>query len=120
MFKLNLNKIFILFCILFLTFLNSCNQKQEEFGSAESYDTSSKCALDLSSTTQLDLLIIRINWNMYNVYQSLEKTKTAKEHLENSYLELKSRSKNIKNKGDRNQFLSVKLHEYITSAWEGS
>ena len=29
-------------------------------------------------------------------------------------------SKNIKNKGDRNQFLSVKLHEYITSAWEGS
>ena len=64
--------------------------------------------------------IIRINWNMYNVYKSLEKTKTAKEHLENSYLELKSRSKNIKNKGDRNKFLSVKLHEYITSAWEGS
>ena len=64
--------------------------------------------------------IIRINWNMYNVYQSLEKTKTAKEHLENSYLELKSRSKNIKNKGDRSKFLSVKLHEYITSAWEGS
>ena len=57
------------FCILVfvftLPFLNSCNQKKEEFGNAQSYDTSSSCALDLSSTTQTDLLIIRINWNDY-------------------------------------------------------
>ena len=73
MYKLNPRKIFILLCFLFLTFLNSCNQKKEEFGSAESYDTASKCALDLSSTTETDLIIIRINWNDYQ-FQSNAQT----------------------------------------------
>tara|TARA_Y100000588_G_scaffold395259_1_gene521978 strand:+ start:21018 stop:23336 length:2319 start_codon:yes stop_codon:yes gene_type:complete len=62
--------------------------------------------------------IISINWNMYKVYNSLERSKTAKEHLENAYLELKSRSKNIKDKSDRNQYLSSKLNQKITEAWE--
>jgi len=63
--------------------------------------------------------IIILNWNMYKVHQLLGNTKTAKEYLENSYLELKYRSKNIKDKKDREKYLSVKLHQDIISAWGG-
>jgi len=62
--------------------------------------------------------VIMINWNMYRVYQSIGKSKTAKEHLENAYLEMKSRSKSIKDKGDRNQYLSAKLNQKITTTWD--
>ena len=61
--------------------------------------------------------IIALNWNMYRVYQSLGNTNTAKEYLENSYLEIKTHSKNIKDKKDRNKYLSVKLNQDITTAW---
>ena len=61
--------------------------------------------------------IISLNWNMYRVYQSLGNTNTAKECLENSYLEIKTHSKNIKDKKDRNKYLSVKLNQDITTAW---
>ena len=44
--------------------------------------------------------------------------KSAKEYLENSYLELKTRSKKIKNKTDRKQYLSVSLHQDISDAWD--
>ncbi len=63
--------------------------------------------------------VISLNWNMYQVKKALRKNKSAKEYLENSYFELKSRSKNIKNKSDRNQYLSVKLHHDIITAWGG-
>ncbi len=61
--------------------------------------------------------IIALNWNMYRVYQSLGNSNTAKECLENSYLEIKTHSKNIKDKKDRNKYLSVKLNQDITTAW---
>ena len=61
--------------------------------------------------------IISLNWNMYRVYQSLGNTNSAKECLENSYLEIKTHSKNIKDKKDRNKYLSVKLNQDITTAW---
>jgi tetratricopeptide (TPR) repeat protein len=61
--------------------------------------------------------IISLNWNMYRVYQSLGNTNTAKECLENSYLEIKTHSKNIKDKKDRKKYLSVKLNQDITTAW---
>ena len=59
------NKIIFFFCLWISLFLVSCNQKTEEFGAAESYDWDSNCPLDLSSTSQIDLIIIRINWNDY-------------------------------------------------------
>ena len=61
--------------------------------------------------------IISLNWNMYQVHELTGDKKSAKEYLENSYLEIRSRSKNIKNKGDRNQYLSIKLHQDITAVW---
>jgi tetratricopeptide (TPR) repeat protein len=62
--------------------------------------------------------IITLYWNMYQVHELLGEPKSGKEYLENSYLEIKSRSKNIKNRDDRNQYLSVKLHQDITVAWK--
>ena len=45
-----------------------------------------------------------------------EKSEAA-EYLENAYFELKSKSKDIKNKKDRNIYLSSKLHENIMNEW---
>ena len=61
--------------------------------------------------------IISLNWNMYQVQKVLGNKRSAKEHLENAYLEIKSRSKNIKEKANRNKYLSIKLHNDITTAW---
>jgi len=62
--------------------------------------------------------IISMNWNMYQAHQLAGDKKSAKEYLENSYLELKTRSKKIKNKTDRKQYLSVSLHQDISDAWD--
>ena len=62
--------------------------------------------------------IISINWNMYQVHELAGDKKSAKEYLENAYLEMKSHSKMIKNKTDRNQYLSVKLHKDILAHWD--
>ena len=62
--------------------------------------------------------IISMNWNMYQAHVLAGNKKSAKEYLENSYLELKTRSKKIKNKTDRKQYLSVKLHQDISDAWD--
>ena len=61
--------------------------------------------------------IISMNWNMYQVYLLKGNQKLGKEYLENAYLEIKSHSKNIKNKADRNQYLSVNIHQNITDEW---
>ena len=44
----------------------------------------------------------------------------ADEYLENAYLQLKTESKNIKNKKDRNKFLKTKFHQKIVSAFKKS
>ena len=62
--------------------------------------------------------IISLNWNMYQVHELLGDPKSGREYLENSYLEIRSRSKNIKNKADRDQYLSVKLHQDIIAVWD--
>ena len=61
--------------------------------------------------------IISMNWNMYQVYLLKGNQKLGKEYLENAYLEIKSHSKNIKNKADRNQYLSVNIHQNIADEW---
>jgi hypothetical protein len=55
---------------------------------------------------------------MYQAHLLAGDKKSAKEYLENSYLELKTRSKKIKNKTDRKQYLSVSLHQDISDAWD--
>ena len=62
--------------------------------------------------------IITMNWNMYKVHKLLGNRKTSKKYLENSYFEIKSRSKNIKVKQDREKYLSVKQNQEIITAWD--
>ncbi len=63
--------------------------------------------------------MISVYWNMYQAHKSLGEIKVGKEYLENSYFEIKSRSRNIKNKTDRKKYMSVKLHQDIINAWDG-
>ena len=58
------------------------------------------------------------NWAMYEVLVNLGYKSDASEYLENAYFEVKARSKNIKDKKDRNIFLQTKLHKTIASAWK--
>ena len=60
---------------------------------------------------------ILTNWSSYETYKFLGKRSEAKEFLENAYFELKSRSRNIKNKSDRNKYLDTELHRKIVSSW---
>ena len=55
---------------------------------------------------------------MYNVKNKIGEKNKAQNYLENSYLQLKTRSQNIKNKTDRNKYMNVELHKEIISAWK--
>ena len=57
------------------------------------------------------------NWAAYEAYDYLGKKDEAQGFLEDAYFEMKSRSKDIKNKADRNKFLDTDLHNKITNAW---
>ena len=57
------------------------------------------------------------NWAAYEALSAVNEKSEAAEYLENAYFELKSRSKDIKNKQDRNKYLSAKLHENIINEW---
>jgi tetratricopeptide (TPR) repeat protein len=63
---------------------------------------------------------ILVNWAAYNAFTLLNNQDQAAEYLESAYLELKTQSKNIKNKKDRNKFLKTKLHQEIVSIWKNS
>ena len=60
---------------------------------------------------------ILANWASYEVLSLLGETKEAKAFLENAYFEVKSRSRDIKNKSDRNKYLSSTFHSKINDAW---
>ena len=57
------------------------------------------------------------NWAAYEAFDFLGKEPESKQFLEDAYFEMKSRSKDIKNKADRGQFLDTDLHNKITMAW---
>ena len=57
------------------------------------------------------------NWAAYKALSAVNEKSEAAEYLENAYFELKSKSKDIKNKKDRNIYLSAKLHENIMNEW---
>jgi len=61
--------------------------------------------------------IIPMNWNMYQAHSISGNDKVAKRYLEDAYLEMKSRSKDIKNKADRKKYLSIQRHQDIALAW---
>ena len=63
---------------------------------------------------------ILTNWAAYKAFVILNDQDQASEYLESAYLELKTQSKNIKNKKDRNKFLKTKLHKEIVSSWKNS
>ena len=60
---------------------------------------------------------ILANWASYEVLSLLGETKEAKAFLENAYFEVKSRSRDIKNKSDRSKYLSSTFHLKINDAW---
>ena len=60
---------------------------------------------------------ILANWASYEVLSLLGEKKEAKVFLENAYFEVKSRSRDIKNKSDRNKYLSSTFHSKINDAW---
>ena len=60
---------------------------------------------------------ILANWASYEVLSLLGEKKEAKAFLENAYFEVKSRSRDIKNKSDRNKYLSSNFHSKINDAW---
>ena len=57
------------------------------------------------------------NWAAYKALSAVNEKSEAAEYLENAYFELKSKSKDIKNKQDRKKYLSAKLHENIMNEW---
>ena len=61
---------------------------------------------------------VLIYWMAYRMYDENKDKKMASEYLENAYLELKSKSKDIKNKKDRKLFLDAPLHKKIIDAWD--
>ena len=62
--------------------------------------------------------VISVYWNVYQTYKNLGEIKSGKGYLEDSYFEIKSRSRNIKNKSDRKKYMAVKLHKDIIAAWD--
>ncbi len=60
---------------------------------------------------------ILANWAAYEIFSLLGQQKQAKVYLENAYFEVKSRSRDIKNKEDRNKYLSSTFHAKINDAW---
>jgi class 3 adenylate cyclase/tetratricopeptide (TPR) repeat protein len=57
------------------------------------------------------------NWASYEALDFIGQSDKAREFLENAYFEIKSRSRDIKNKSDRNKYLAANLHDKITKAW---
>ena len=60
---------------------------------------------------------ITANYYAYEAMKIFNKDSEAQIFLENSYFDMKSKSKNIKNKLDRNTFLNTLMHKQISSAW---
>ncbi len=92
-----------------------------DFKSKNKTDTNSNLKLFKQIILDKDPLpddYIITNWAMYEVLVNLGYKSDASEYLENAYFELKARSKNIKDKKDRNKFLQTKLHTTIASAWK--
>ncbi len=57
------------------------------------------------------------NWAMYEALIKLDNYSGASSYLEDAYFEIKARSKNIRDKKDRNQYMQTNLHKKIATAW---
>ena len=54
---------------------------------------------------------------MYEALIDFDNYSGASSYLEDAYFEIKSRSKNIRDKKDRNQYMQTNLHKKIATAW---
>ena len=57
------------------------------------------------------------NYYAFETMKNFNRKSDAELFLENAYLEMKSKSKDIKNKSDRNKYLNTLLHKKIAQAW---
>jgi tetratricopeptide (TPR) repeat protein len=64
--------------------------------------------------------IILVNWNAYKIFNQMGDNKKAKHCLENAYFEIKSKSKEIKNKDDKKLFMNTAMNKNIMDKWENS
>jgi len=71
----------------------------------------------ISEVDPYDKDYVITNWVAFEALNILNKKSDARAFLENAYFELRSRSKNIKAKSDRNKYLNTNLHNKINNAW---
>ena len=57
------------------------------------------------------------NWISYKIFKKYNKVNLSNEFIENAYLSIKTRSKNIKSKKDRNKYLKTKLNKDIINSF---
>lgn len=57
------------------------------------------------------------NWAAYEASKFLNDQSSAQKFLEDAYFEFRSRSKDIKNRSDRDKYKKTKLHAQIVAAW---
>ena len=61
--------------------------------------------------------LILANWAAFDLFTQLGESKEAKKFLEEAYFEVKSRSREMKNKADRSKYLASPLNSKINDAW---
>ena len=72
--------------------------------------------IEESEPKEEDYLIT--NWIAHKIFKKYKKDELSEEFLENAYLSIKSRSKNIKNKKDRKKYLDTKLNVDIINSFK--
>ena len=72
--------------------------------------------IEESEPKEEDYLIT--NWIAHKIFKKYKKDDLSEEFLENAYLSIKSRSKNIKNKKDRKKYLDTKLNVDIINSFK--
>ena len=62
--------------------------------------------------------IVLVNWHAYKIFIQMGENKKAKKCLEDAYFEIKSKSKEIKDKDDRRLFMNTVMNKSIMDKWE--
>lgn len=98
-----------------LPYLIVSHQKTKDFQLSEDFLKKFKELAKENDAEKKDFIIA--NWASYEALNELGQKIEAREFLENAYFEIKSRSRDIKNKADRSKYLATALHDKITDAW---
>ena len=101
-----------------LPYLIISNQRIGNINESDELLTQFKDIAEKNDAEKKDFIIA--NWASYEVLGFLGHDEDAREYLENAYFEIKSRSRDIKNKTDRNKYLGTELHNKISNAWNNN